>query len=213
MNPLYRLYQELLNLHGPQGWWPITSMAGKPGFDDRGYHNGDYSFPKTPQQRFEVILGAILTQNTAWKNVEKALLNLKNTVLLSREKIENLPEKKLAQLIRPAGYFNQKAKKIKLFLKARPGPDREELLSVWGIGPETADSILLYAFHKPIFVVDAYTKRVLLSRGLCKKDASYDELQDLFNKSLPKDHRLFNEYHALLVEHAKSGKIIKTGNR
>ncbi|MFH1409448.1 MAG: endonuclease III domain-containing protein [Nanoarchaeota archaeon] len=203
MNKIFQLYRKLHEMYAPQGWWPLVSMAGKKGFDDRGYHHNNFSYPKTPQHRFEVILGAILTQNTNWKNVEKALDNLQKNNLLSRQSIETIPEEELAALIKHAGYFNQKAKKIKLFLKMKPRPIREELLSVWGIGPETADSILLYAFRQPVFVIDAYTKRVLLSEGLCKENASYDELQQLFHENLPKDQALFNEFHALLVEHAK----------
>ena len=150
----------------------------------------------------------ILTQNTAWPNVEKALLNLKKLNAINPIKILSLDEEKLKNAIKPAGYFNQKAKKLKIFsefyisLKGKT-PKREELLKVWGIGPETADSILLYAYPVPVFVVDAYTKRIFSRIGLIKENATYDEIQKYFYKNLKSDYKIFNEYHALIVEHAK----------
>ena len=160
------------------------------------------------------MVGTILTQNTAWKNVEKAIKNLDNEGLLNLESMHKIDTKRLANSIRPAGYFNQKAKKLKNFttflvnnydknIKKMFRKDtaelRKELLAVNGIGPETADSILLYAGNKPIFVVDAYTKRIFARIGLLEKNASYDEIQEFFMKNLPKDYKLFNEYHALIV--------------
>lgn len=164
------------------------------------------------------MVGAVLTQNTNWRNVEKAVGNLRAKNLLNPKALSNLPIAKLARFIRPAGYYNIKAKRLKSLLKfmmKRYGGDinrmasintgslREELLSVNGIGPETADSILLYALNKPVFVVDAYTKRIFLRHGLVKEGADYEEVRELFSSNLKKDAALFNEYHALLVKLGK----------
>jgi len=199
MADIQKIYKILLNKYSRQGWWPI---AGK-------YSGG----PRTEAERFEVCIGAILAQNTSWKNVEKALENLRRAKALSRKALEKISVAKLARLIKPAGYYNQKAKKLKEFARfyqelRGKEPEREKLLNVWGVGPETADSILLYAYNKPIFVVDAYTRRILSRLGLCKeaKEAekcSYAEIQKFFHAKLPRNAKLFNEFHALLVEHAK----------
>lgn len=211
MNKLQKIYCALLDSFGPQGWWPLVSHKGsnptKTG-SVNGYHPTDYVLPKTTNEIFEVCIGAILTQNTGWPNVENALLNLNAIDALSPEKLIPLDDKKLKFAIRPAGYFNQKAKKLIVFSKFFSElngkiPSRAELLSLWGVGNETADSILLYAFKNPLFVVDAYTKRVFSRIGLCKLDSSYEEVQQLFHESLPADFKLFNEYHALIVELAK----------
>ena len=153
-----------------------------------------------------ITKGKILTQNTSWKNVEKAIFNLNKEKLVDIKKIKKINLKKLASLIRPSGYYNQKAEKLKIaakFFSKNKAPTREELLDVKGIGPETADSILLYAFKKPYFVVDAYTKRIFSRIGICRQDIKYDELQLFFHKNLQKDAKLFNEYHALIVELGK----------
>lgn len=191
---LRRIYDSLYEHFGPQHWWP----------------------GETP---FEIMLGAILTQATNWGNVEKAILNLKSNGLLEPYAIKEMPVQKLAELIRPVGYFNQKAKKIKSlvdYLVEKYGGDidkmrqqdlqklRDELLSLRGIGKETADSILLYALEKPIFVVDAYTYRVLYRHGFVGEEASYDEIQELFMDNLPHSVELFNEYHALFVALGKN---------
>jgi len=211
MNLLKRIYSILLKKYGFQGWWPLLGCKGtKPTKTGsiKGYHSGDYSCPRNNSQRFEICIGAILTQNTSWPQVEKALLNLKKLKALSPESLMKLDESKLKQAIKTAGYFNQKAKKLKIFaefyinLKART-PTRDELLNVWGIGPETADSILLYAFNVPEFVVDAYTRRIFSKLGFIEKNASYNKIKKLFEKNLEKDFRLYQEYHALIVEHAK----------
>lgn len=208
---LLTIYEQLLHAYGPQGWWPLLDFDGinptKTG-SVKGYHPGDYSFPKTDGQKFEICLGAILTQNTAWPNAEKALLNLKAANALRPHAILALPEEKLKEAIRPAGYFNQKARKLQEFAKfysALKGnaPKRKDLLGIWGIGPETADSILLYAFSQPVFVVDAYTKRIFSGLGFFSEKAGYDEVQKLFEDNLPKDYKLYQEFHALIVEHAK----------
>ncbi|MGY4707132.1 hypothetical protein ACVNPS_05190 [Candidatus Bipolaricaulota sp. J31] len=185
------IYARLLAAYGPQGWWP-----------------GD-----TP---FEVAVGAILTQATNWRNAARAIANLKDAGSLSPEALGRLREEEIASLIRPAGFFNQKAKRLRAFLdliRKHGGLEalfrlprerlRSELLSVPGIGPETADSIVLYAAGKPSFVIDAYTRRILSRLGLISGDEDYGELQRLFEENLPRDLELYKEYHALLVRHAK----------
>ncbi|MDI6759104.1 MAG: endonuclease III domain-containing protein [Candidatus Omnitrophota bacterium] len=187
------IYKKLYSHFGPQGWWPAESP-------------------------FEVMVGAILTQNTNWQNVKKAIGNLKKNSLLNPKKLYNISTKDLGLFIRPAGYYNIKAKRLKEFLKfyfdAWKGSIKEtslfkteelrkSLLSVKGIGPETADSILLYALNRPVFVVDAYTKRIFSKHGLIKENAAYDEVQSLFMLNLKKNVKMFNEYHALLVKLGK----------
>jgi endonuclease-3 related protein len=191
---LMAMYRTLFRAYGPQYWWP----------------------GETP---FEVVVGAILTQNTAWINVEKAIKNLKRERLLSPARLREVAPRRLALLIRPSGYFNIKANRLANlmdFLAGRyrgslarmlrddPGELRKGLLLVNGIGPETADSIMLYAAGRPVFVVDAYTKRIFTRHGLVSERAGYDDVQQLFMGCLPRDAGLFNEYHALLV---KVGKI------
>lgn len=186
---LVQMYHILFKHFGPQHWWP-----------------GD-----TP---FEIAVGAILTQNTNWGNVEKAINNLKNSGSLDATILHNMPQATLASLIKPAGYFNIKAKRLKHFLsflashyrgviegmKDEDLPHlRSRLLEVNGIGPETADSILLYALDKPSFVIDAYTTRVLMRHRIISESATYHEMQALFHKNLPADVPLYNEYHALFV--------------
>ena len=191
---LIGIYKKLYKSYGPQGWWPAES-------------------------RFEVIVGAILTQNTAWSNVEKAIKGLKaEGCLSSPSKLHSLDKKRLARLIRPAGYYNVKAARLKNFTtflmkkyngslsRMSKGPAdrlRHELLEVNGIGPETCDSILLYAFRRPYFVVDAYTKRIFSRHGLFRNDPAYEAVQAIFMKNLPLDLRIFNEYHALIVRLGK----------
>ena len=217
MNKLYQIYSRFLKLYEPQGWWPLLELEGsidrnptKTG-SIRGYHPGDYSYPRTQAQQFEICVGAILTQNTAWPNVEKALLNLRRLKLFSASAIMKAKPARLGEAIRSAGYFNQKARKLKIFAEfystrlksGKRAPSRDKLLSLWGIGPESADSMLLYAFKIPSFVVDAYTKKIFLNLGLIGKDWNYDRIKALFEDSLPKDFKIYQEYHALIVEHAK----------
>jgi len=200
---LKKIYKTLHKEYGPQGWWPVNGR----------YNKNDFSIPRNSKEQFEIILGTILTQNTSWKNVEKAIANLRKENLIGPAKITEANNKIIAQAIRPSGYFNQKTERLKIIsdfllknknLSCLPVEKlREVLLEIKGIGPETADSIILYAFNKPSFVIDLYTKRIFSRLGLCKEDCKYNELQDLFHANLEKDANLFNEYHALIVEHAK----------
>lgn len=190
---LSRIYQKLYKSFGKQYWWPART-------------------------KLEVMIGAMLTQNTSWPNVEKAISNLRKKKLLSFKKLSNLKTDKLAALIKPAGYFNIKARRLKNLLefidknykgnmtfmqRINTYALREELLNVNGVGQETADSILLYAFNKPIFVIDAYTKRIFSRLNKMPQDIPYQDAQNLFMKNLSKDSYLFNEYHALIVKLAK----------
>ena len=190
---LLQIYQKMFEALGPRQWWP----------------------GETP---FEVVIGAILTQNTNWSNVEKAIKNLKTAGKLSPEGIYELSVTELAELIRPSGFFNVKAKRVKAFinwlfsrykgnLSKMFAQDlqalRGELLSVKGIGPETADSILLYAGNMPTFVVDAYTHRIFSRHELIPEESTYDDMKSFFEENLPKDVQLYNEYHALLVNIGK----------
>ncbi len=206
------LYEQMLHAYGRQGWWPVPRNAGRRGFDSLGYHVGDFRQPASPAGRFEVIMGAVLTQNTAWRNAAAALTSLRDAGVRLPRDILALSRRRLAGLVRSSGYFNQKAKKLSaialLFSRPRAlapdgAPARETLLRQWGIGPETADSILLYAFHSPVFVVDAYTRRVLLRIGLIGGGESYAGIQSIFHASMEPDAALYNEYHALIVAHAK----------
>ena len=202
------LLPRLLAAYGPQGWWPLRGRAGSPGFDEHGYHPGDYREPDTAAGRLEVMAGAILTQNTAWRNVESALDALLGGRPLSLGAITGLSLDALAGRIRSSGYFMQKARKLRAlaeFLAARDDepPSREELLGIWGVGPETADSILLYAYHRPHFVVDAYTRRLLSRMGVIRGGESYDEIQQTCVAALPAEPEAYNELHALVVRHAK----------
>jgi len=196
---IMQIYYLLSKSFGPQGWWPVRASY--------------FNKLDTEPDRFEICIGAILTQNTTWKNVEKSLETLRKNNLIDVNKLANIQEEKLAEFIRSSGYFNQKAKKLKLFakyIKNRGGLSlffnqsitalRAELLEIWGIGPETADSIILYASEKPIFVIDAYTKRIMSRLG---HKGDYNSLQSYFHKSLESDAKLFNEFHALFVELAK----------
>ncbi len=188
-----RIYKRLFKNLGPQRWWPADSA-------------------------FEVIIGAILTQNTNWQNASGAVDNLKKSNLLSPQKLRHIRLKKLAYQIRPAGYYNIKAKRIKNFLnfffskykgslkhmsKVPLRKLRRELLQINGIGPETADSILLYALGKAAFVVDSYTRRIFSRHNFLKGTEPYQVIQDYFLKKLPKNIKLFNEFHALLVKLGK----------
>ncbi len=193
-NFLLCIYDQLYSHLGPSHWWPGDSTL-------------------------EICIGAILTQNTNWENVERAILNLKKNNLLTPDTLYNLSLEKLATLIRPAGYYNIKAKRIKNFLnflnsevalnidklnKYSLSILREKLLSINGIGPETADSMILYAFEKPIFVVDAYTARIFSRHSMIPEKTTYEELQEFCHAHLPPKVPLYKEFHALLVRTGKT---------
>lgn len=190
---LLDIYNRLFTAYGPQHWWPADGP-------------------------FEVIIGAILTQSTAWGNVEKSIITLKDRDALSPEVLRQLNTKELAEMVYPSGYYNAKSLKIKAFVQwlgenwhddldslfALDIPQlRHTLLGLYGIGEETADSIILYAARKTVFVIDAYTRRIISRLGLASPAWSYSALQELFMRHLPLDEGLFNEYHALLVRHGK----------
>ncbi len=230
----YTIYQQLYAHYGPQGWWPLLQRSARPGYTAEGYHPGIYDLGLYSAERFEIVTGAILTQNTSWVNVRSSLVKLlqaaeRHHTSFGPEFIIELAPEELAELIRSSGYFNQKAKKLRYaadFLISKgtgadfqgtngamnaysrsPGeaPSRSELLSIWGIGPETADSILLYAFNQPVCVVDAYSIRIFkrLSGDTAGRKWRYDEVQSAFHSELPAETQVYNEFHGLLVEHAK----------
>lgn len=187
----HEVYRKLHTAHGPQHWWPGDSA-------------------------FEIMVGAVLTQNTAWTNVEKAIANLKRARALTPEAIVKAPHRQLAGWLRPSGYFNIKAKRLKAMCRWLVGQGgvrklarmnthdlRAALIVVYGIGPETADDIVLYAFNRPVFVIDAYTRRIFARLGLIKGDEGYETLRHLFENKLKPNVLLFNEYHALIVKHGK----------
>jgi endonuclease-3 related protein len=191
---LMNIYRKLYQAYGPRDWWPAETS-------------------------FEVMVGAILTQNTSWRNVEKAIQKLKGKGVLNPEGIHHLEKSQLASLIKSSGYYRIKTDRVKAFVnflfeefdgdlkrmgRERLGELREKLLGVKGIGPETADSILLYGLKKSIFVVDAYTKRILSRHKMILENTAYEEVQKLFMEHLPLDEKLFNEYHALLVHLGKT---------
>lgn len=186
------VFERLYGHYGPQEWWPADST-------------------------FEILLGAVLTQNTAWTNVEKALAGLRHAALTRPEAIVEAPHETLAAAIRPAGYFNVKARRLKALCRAYlawggqsamaampTGTLREALLDVHGIGRETADDILLYAFQRPVFVVDAYTHRIFERLGLLEAGMGYEAVRQRFEAALGPDVEVFNEYHALIVQLGKS---------
>ncbi len=190
---LRQFHQAMLGRYGPQHWWPARAP-------------------------FEVVVGAVLTQNTSWTNVEQAIARLDAAGALDPHVLDAMPPGRLAELIRPAGYYNLKARRLKELVgwlvaaydgdlermrRVPPAAMREQLLAVRGVGPETADSILLYALGHPVFVVDAYTYRVVVRHGLLAPPTDYDELKGLFQDHLPADAAMFNEYHALLVRVGK----------
>jgi endonuclease III related protein len=201
----------LLEAYGPQGWWPLLAHAGSnPTSTGRltGYHPGDFTFPRNDAQRFEICCGAILTQNTAWTNVERALAALAGKALLAPSAILAVSDRTLEAAIRPSGYFRAKAKKLRAFAEfylALGGrvPLRDELLAVWGVGPETADSIRLYAYKQIEMVIDAYTVRVLCHHGYCRPPLDYARAKRYCEGRLPPSLESYQEFHALMVEHAK----------
>lgn len=192
INPAFKkIFNQLLKHYGSQSWWPA----------------------ETP---FEVMVGAVLTQNTAWINVERAIVNLRENDCLSPERILSVPVGSLAEWLQPSGYFNIKAKRLRNYCIWYVNAGQHEVVSQWdtltlrkallsvnGVGPETADDILLYAFERPVFVIDAYTRRLFSRLGLIDHDEVYEQLSARFESQLPKKVPIFNEYHALIVIHAK----------
>ena len=188
---LRQVYRHLLKQHGKQDWWPGDSP-------------------------FEIMVGAVLTQNTAWTNVEKAIANLKADNSLDAAKIAAMDHDHLAQLLKPSGYFNIKARRLRAlceWLLKQGGEQalsrhatrelRQMLLQVHGVGPETADDIVLYAFERPVFVIDAYTRRIFSRLGIVEGSEGYETLRHMFESGLQGDAMLYNEYHALIVMHGK----------
>ena len=211
MDKIYKIYQTLYKRYGAQGWWPFINYDKT----NSGYHKLNYNFPRNQNEVFEVCLGSILTQNTTFKSVVKSLHNLNDLDCINSKDIESMDIDVFKEAIRPSGYFNQKAKYILEFIKFfhklnGTTPRREELLKVLGVGEETADSILLYGYNKPQFVVDAYTKRVLIELDIINPKAKYKDIKELIENSLKniiKDENelviVYQEYHALIVEHSK----------
>ncbi len=214
-NNINLIYDKLFEKYSYQGWWPILSHDGsnptKTGAI-KGYHPKDYTFPHNCNEQFEIIIGSILTQNTSWPSVEKALNNLMILTDFSAESIlkladSNEDEFKLA--IKPAGYFNQKfnyLKNIAEFYISLDGevPTRKDVLAVKGVGNETADSILLFAYKQKQFKVDAYTKRIFSYLGYFDEKEKYMKVKKLFEDNFNGDVNAYQEYHALIVEHAKN---------
>ena len=192
------IYNILFKAYGRQRWWPVTPPAG----EVPEYTGG----PRNDSQRFEVAVGAVLTQNTAWRNAAQAIANLNRAGALEPGTLIAMDVKKLAALIRPAGYYNQKAERLVLlarYFQAGEIVTRESLLALNGVGPETADSILLYAFGRPHFVIDAYTRRIFTRLGLVDNEAKYDAVKETFEREIPRKVSIYKEFHALIVEHAK----------
>lgn len=208
-NEISMIYNKLYNHYGPQGWWPLLSIDVLNETDVRMVnHPLDYNMPRTRNETYEIILGTILTQNTAWNSAEMALKNLKVLNAIDPEKLLDLDSNIFKQAIRSAGFLNQKSvyiNEVTKFYIALDGkiPKRKELLEVKGVGNETADSILLYAFKQPEFVVDTYTKRIFSHIGLIDYKDNYIKIKNLFETNLPHDMIIYNEYHALIVQHAK----------
>jgi len=208
MNPA-KLYKKLFSLYGAQGWWPVRSE-----YKGRGYHPNVFGLPATRKGKFEVCMGAILTQNTAWTQVEKALANLFAAKINTPEKILKTDNQIIATLISSAGYRNQKTKYLKnisewFIENSLLEPSRDNLLQVKGVGRETADSILLYAFHLPTFVIDTYTKRTLAALKIFDEKTPYETLRLWFMENLDLSVPLFQEYHALFVELGKRKEYSK----
>lgn len=207
---LQELYLLWLDYYGPQGWWPVKSA--RDGVNASGYHPGNFSFPRTPRERLEILLGALLTQNTSWRNVSMVLKQMIDKDLLAPEKLRSLSQEELAQLIRSAGYHRQKAKKLHILLDFLSEgdylqgaiPSRESLLGCWGIGPETADSMRLYAYAQKEFVIDRYTSRILSRLGFQPEKDTYQAWKDFAVSHLPDTLECYQEFHGLILAHAKA---------
>ncbi|MCL2156943.1 MAG: endonuclease III domain-containing protein [Methanobrevibacter sp.] len=208
------IYEKLLETYSYQGWWPFLSWDStnprKSGAIN-GYHPGDYDFPKNNFQKFEIVIGSILTQNTAWTSVEEALKNLNKLIEFTPESLldySNNHEEEFKDAIRCAGFVNQKTNYLKnisnFYIDIEDKiPSRDELLKIKGIGNETADSILLFAHKQKEFKVDAYTKRIFSYLGYINEKDNYMTIKQFFQNNFSGDVSMFQEYHALIVEHAK----------
>jgi len=210
MNKVEEIYSTLLKIYKKQGWWPIFNL-------EKGISEYGINAPRNEEDIFEIIIGAILTQNVAWKNVETALESLKKKKLLFPKKLHKTENSIIASCIRSSGYYNQKTKKIKNFLdwfsainysfnklkEIETNILRDILLGINGIGQETADSILLYGLNRKIFVVDEYTKRIFSRLNLISSSENYSSVQDFFHREFPGTLRKYNEFHALIVAHGK----------
>lgn len=201
MDKIRIIYDKLFSAYGEQGWWPLLKDC------KLSYHPGDYSPPHNEAEIFQVWVGSILTQNTTWRQASRALIRLGKIGALNPYRIIRMDPPRLVELIKCAGFPNQKAyylKEIsKFFTNLEDIPTREELLSIKGVGNETADTILLYAYKMPEFIVDTYTRRIFQKLKLIEGDEDYMEIKGLFEDNLASDYRIFQEYHALLVEHGK----------
>lgn len=211
------IYQKLLKEYSYQGWWPIISYNGfnptKTG-SIKGYHPGNYNFPRDNYDQFEIIIGSILTQNTSWPSVEKSLINLSNlgsfksfSPMFILDLYDNNLEK-FKEAIRPTGYFNQKVEYLKNIAKFYLNlngetPSRDELLSIKGVGNETADSIRLYAYSKKEIIVDAYSKRIFSYLGIIDEKDNYNKVKKYIQSNFNGDIKDYQEFHALIVEHGK----------
>ncbi|MDI9624388.1 MAG: endonuclease III domain-containing protein [Methanothermobacter sp.] len=202
MKKIRTIYEKLFSAYGEQGWWPLLDENAR-----LSYHPGDYSPPHSEAEVFQIWVGSILSQNTRWKLASRALIKLAKIGSLNPYHIIEMNPRQLVEVIKCAGFPNQKAyylKEIsKFFTKLEDIPGRDELLSIKGVGDETADKILLYAYKIPEFIVDTYTRRILKKLNLIKGDEDYIEIKKLFEDNLASDYRVFQEYHALLVKHGK----------
>ena len=207
-----RIFAILSEKYGFQGWWPVYSLRKTSNRDDRGYLKVPLNEGIASSFLFEIAVGSVLTQNTAWINVEKAIENLESAGLLDPSALMEADITLLSEAIRPSGYYNQKTKKLRIlisflleggYLDIGNAPERTMLLELWGIGKETADSILLYAFNLPFFVVDTYTRRIFSRLQIITGKEEYDKIAEIFMAVPELDSSLYGEYHALIVRHAK----------
>jgi endonuclease-3 related protein len=197
-------YDKLLEEHGRQGWWPLLTRRDEEGYDDSGYHPGIYDYTDTDQHRFEVYAGSILTQNTRWENANKALKGLLREDLLSPTSILDEDQEQIQQVIKPARYYNQKTtylKSLAYCFQTTTHPTRNKLLDTKGVGPETADTILLYAQDEPRIIADEYTRRWLNQTNVSL--SSYDNIKKFLDERFPRNTRKRQELHALIIAHQK----------
>jgi len=204
MHGFVDVYDRLYEAYGPQGWWPLL-REGEDGLRCR-YEPVNSVKELDRRERFEICAGAILTQNTNWSNAERALISLAKAGILDPGVLASMSPESISEHIKSSGYYNQKARRLNAFARfylKNPPPDRDLFLAQWGLGPETVDDMLLYAYNQPVFVIDAYTIRLFSRLGLCDAGIPYHDLQRRIMKSIKKDVLMFKEYHALVVRHAK----------